>query len=113
MNTKGYYRIDIDHTSETDESNETFDTTTVRCADKAAVVKYLADNYKGITPSLVVDECLTTGKREHVGLAYAFDNSDVSHVPVVSWRQIDWVGVVLVCEEVVSPDELGVTYQPE
>lgn len=66
-----------------------------------AALEYIRNKYAGHKRAhIYVDG--ENGEAIPVGWVIGFRNSDISHVPVETWNQQDWVELVKVTEEIIE-----------
>ena len=102
-----YYRVDIDcrarELDDLDASYETFDTKTLTFGTIKYLRAFLTKQYAGMPMEPMYDDVTV------IGALYYFENSDVSHNPIESWAQCDWVTVT----DVIEQKPVGVIFDKE
>jgi nicotinamide riboside kinase len=99
-------RITIESTGKSHLKQKTaslFETTHETVLDIKEAREFLIDRYgklPGGRNKIYVDD--KDGNTKVLGFTYSFWNNDISHVPVVSWYQTDWITAVYVVETPVN-----------
>jgi hypothetical protein len=99
-------KITIESTGRSHLKQETaslFDVTHETVFDIKAAQEFLTERYgklPGGRNKIYVDD--KDGNAKVLGFTYSFWNNDISHVPVVSWFQTDWITAAYVVETPVN-----------